>query len=84
MVAVFNFLFEWNEFVFDNTFISVSAMKTIPFGLNDFVNNYGIRQLGYDFCNRHSNCTSHPDRLLLSKQAGNRGHDRQCSQELIL
>jgi raffinose/stachyose/melibiose transport system permease protein len=48
-VTIFNFVFVWNEFTFANTFISSSAMKTIPIGLNDFVNNYGLRDWGLTF-----------------------------------
>jgi raffinose/stachyose/melibiose transport system permease protein len=48
-IAIFNFVFVWNEFTFANTFISSSAMKTIPTGLNDFVNSYGVRDWGLTF-----------------------------------
>jgi raffinose/stachyose/melibiose transport system permease protein len=48
-VTIFNFVFIWNEFTFANTFISSSAMKTIPIGLNDFVNNFGLRDWGLTF-----------------------------------
>ena len=48
-IAIFNFVFIWNEFTFANTFINSSLMKTIPPGLNDFVNNYGLRDWGMTF-----------------------------------
>jgi len=48
-IAIFQFVFVWNEFTFANTFISKSAMKTVPVGLNDFVNQYGLRDWGGTF-----------------------------------
>jgi len=48
-IAIFNFVFIWNEFTFANTFINSNVMKTIPPGLNDFVNNYGLRDWGMTF-----------------------------------
>jgi raffinose/stachyose/melibiose transport system permease protein len=48
-IAIFNFVFVWNEFTFANTFISSTLMKTIPPGINDFVNNYGLRDWGMTF-----------------------------------
>lgn len=48
-IAVFEFVFVWNEFTFANTFISASNMKTVPVGLNDFINNYGLRDWGSTF-----------------------------------
>ncbi len=48
-VAIFEFVYVWNEFTFANTFISKSAMKTVPTGLNDFINNYGLRDWGLTF-----------------------------------
>lgn len=48
-IATFEFVFVWNEFTFANTFISTSEMKTIPVGLNDFINNYGLRDWGVTF-----------------------------------
>lgn len=48
-IATFEFVFVWNEFTFANTFISTSEMKTIPVGLNDFINNYGLRDWGLTF-----------------------------------
>jgi raffinose/stachyose/melibiose transport system permease protein len=48
-IAIFNFVFVWNEFTFANTFISSAAMKTIPLGINDFVNSYGLRDWGLTF-----------------------------------
>ena len=32
-----NTIFVWNEFVFANTFISRSELKTIPIGLFDYI-----------------------------------------------
>lgn len=48
-VATFEFVFVWNEFTFANTFISTSEMKTVPVGLNDFINNFGLRDWGLTF-----------------------------------
>lgn len=48
-VAIFQFVFVWNEFVFSNTFISTSTMKTVPTGLNDFIGQYGQRDWGLTF-----------------------------------
>ena len=48
-VAVFNFMFVWNEFVFANTFLTNSALKTLPVGLQDFVGQYGKTDLGATF-----------------------------------
>jgi raffinose/stachyose/melibiose transport system permease protein len=48
-ITIFNFVFTWNEFTFANTFISSNIMKTIPTGLNDFVNNFGLRDWGLTF-----------------------------------
>lgn len=45
-VATYNFVFIWNEFVFANTFMVQSDMKTLPIGLNDFVGMYGQTDLG--------------------------------------
>lgn len=45
-VATYNFVFIWNEFVFANTFMVRSDMKTLPIGLNDFVGMYGQTDLG--------------------------------------
>lgn len=48
-VAIYQFVNIWNEFTFANTFISSSAMKTVPVGLNDFINSYGLRDWGLTF-----------------------------------
>ena len=48
-IATFEFVFVWNEFTFANTFISKSNMKTVPVGLNDFINNFGLRNWGLTF-----------------------------------
>lgn len=48
-VAIFEFVFVWNEFTFANTFISTNKMKTVPVGLNDFINNFGLRNWGLTF-----------------------------------
>lgn len=45
-VATYNFVFIWNEFVFANTFMVRSDMKTLLIGLNDFVGMYGQTDLG--------------------------------------
>lgn len=48
-VAIYQFVNIWNEFTFANTFISSSSMKTVPVGLNDFINSYGLRDWGLTF-----------------------------------
>ena len=48
-IAVFNFMFAWNEFVFANTLLSDKALKTLPVGLQDFVGQYGKTDLGATF-----------------------------------
>mgnify|MGYP001030257688 CR=1 FL=1 len=48
-IAVFNFMFAWNEFVFANTFLTSPALKTLPVGLQDFVGQYGKTDLGATF-----------------------------------
>ncbi len=45
-IAVFNFMFVWNEFVFANTFLTTAKLKTLPIGLFDFVGQYGKQDLG--------------------------------------
>lgn len=45
-VIIYNFVFVWNEFVFANTFLTSSTMKTLPVGLNDFAGLYGQVDLG--------------------------------------
>ena len=48
-ILTFNFVSIWNEFTYANTFISSSAMKTLPVGLNDFVGQYGRVEWGSTF-----------------------------------
>lgn len=48
-VAIYQFVIVWNEFTFANTFLSSSQMKTVPVGLNDFINSYGLRDWGLTF-----------------------------------
>jgi raffinose/stachyose/melibiose transport system permease protein len=48
-IAVFNFMFAWNEFVFANTFLNTPLLKTLPVGLQDFVGQYGKTDLGATF-----------------------------------
>ncbi|MDR1549368.1 MAG: carbohydrate ABC transporter permease [Hungatella sp.] len=48
-VAIYQFVNVWNEFTFANTFISTRDMKTVPVGLNDFINSYGLRDWGLTF-----------------------------------
>lgn len=48
-IIIFNFVFVWNEFVFANTFLSSSQMKTLPIGLNDYVGEYGAVSFGPTF-----------------------------------
>jgi raffinose/stachyose/melibiose transport system permease protein len=45
-IAVFNFMFVWNEFVFANTFLTTAKLRTLPIGLFDFVGQYGKQDLG--------------------------------------
>lgn len=45
-IITFNFIFVWNEFVFANTFMSNSKMKTLPVGLNDYVGMMGKTDFG--------------------------------------
>jgi raffinose/stachyose/melibiose transport system permease protein len=45
-IIVYNFIFVWNEFVFANTFLTTTAIKTLPVGLNDFVHEMGRRDYG--------------------------------------
>jgi raffinose/stachyose/melibiose transport system permease protein len=45
-IITFNFIFIWNEFIFANTFMTSSDMKTLPLGLNDFVGLYGFTDWG--------------------------------------
>lgn len=48
-VATYQFVNIWNEFTFANTFINARRMKTVPVGLNDFINSYGLRDWGITF-----------------------------------
>jgi len=48
-VAIYQFVNIWNEFTFANTFLNSTRMKTLPVGLNDFVNSYGLRDWGLTF-----------------------------------
>jgi raffinose/stachyose/melibiose transport system permease protein len=45
-IITFNFIFIWNEFIFANTFMTSSNMKTLPLGLNDFVGLFGYTDWG--------------------------------------
>ncbi|GGG00836.1 carbohydrate ABC transporter permease [Paenibacillus abyssi] len=45
-IITFNFIFIWNEFIFANTFMTSSSMKTLPLGLKDFVGLYGFTDWG--------------------------------------
>jgi raffinose/stachyose/melibiose transport system permease protein len=45
-IITFNFIFIWNEFIFANTFMTSSKMKTLPLGLNDFVGLFGYTDWG--------------------------------------
>ncbi len=40
-VVTMNLINVWNEFVFGNTFISSSLMKTLPVGINDYMGERG-------------------------------------------
>jgi raffinose/stachyose/melibiose transport system permease protein len=48
-IAVFNFMFVWNEFVFANTFLTSDPVRTLPVGLNDFVGQYGKVDYGASY-----------------------------------
>lgn len=48
-VITMNVIFIWNEYIFANTFISDSLMKTIPVGLQDFKGEYGVTNWGLNF-----------------------------------
>lgn len=45
-IIIYNFVFVWNEFVFANTFLTRTDMKTLPVGLNDYVGLYGMVDYG--------------------------------------
>ena len=48
-VVTMNTIFIWNEFVFANTFISDSKLKTIPIGLFDYIGAKGMVDWGATF-----------------------------------
>lgn len=48
-ILIFNFVNVWNEYVYANTFMTKSNMKTLPIGLNDFVGEMGSRDWGATF-----------------------------------
>lgn len=48
-IVIFNFVNIWNEYVYANTFMTKSSMKTLPIGLNDFVGEMGSRDWGATF-----------------------------------
>lgn len=48
-VVTMNTIFVWNEFVFANTFISRSELKTIPIGLFDYIGAKGMVDWGATF-----------------------------------
>jgi len=48
-VLTFNFVMVWNEYTFAHTFISQSAMRTLPIGLTDFLRGMGMRDWGQTF-----------------------------------
>ncbi|MEK3914133.1 carbohydrate ABC transporter permease [Paenibacillus sp. FSL H7-0331] len=48
-VVAMNSIFIWNEFIFANTFINDASLKTIPVGLKDFVQVYGLTDWGSTF-----------------------------------
>lgn len=48
-VVTMNTIFIWNEFVFANTFISDSELKTIPIGLFDYIGAKGMVDWGATF-----------------------------------
>lgn len=45
-VATQSSVFVWNEYTYANTFISKKAMRTLPIGLNEFVDYHGYRNWG--------------------------------------
>ncbi len=48
-VVTMNLINVWNEFVFGNTFISSSLMKTLPVGINDYMGERGRVDRGSTF-----------------------------------
>ncbi len=48
-IVTMNAVFTWNEFIFANTFISNSDLKTVPVGLYDFVGESGVTDWGTTF-----------------------------------
>lgn len=48
-ILIFNFVNIWNEYVYANTFMTKSIMKTLPIGLNDFIGEMGSRDWGATF-----------------------------------
>ncbi len=48
-VVTMNLINVWNEFVFGNTFISSSLMKTLPVGINDYMGERGRVDWGATF-----------------------------------
>jgi len=45
-VITMNFIFIWNEFVLTNTFISKTALKTVPLAVYEFTGDYGLKDWG--------------------------------------
>lgn len=48
-ILTLKFVSVWNEFTYANTFLTSSTMKTLPIGLNDFVEYTGYRDWGATF-----------------------------------
>lgn len=48
-IAIFQFVFVWNEFILAQTFLIDPALRTVPVGLADFVTNFGRRDWGLTF-----------------------------------
>lgn len=48
-VVTMNLIFTWNEFIFANTFINDTSLKTIPVGLYDYVGSKGQVNWGATF-----------------------------------
>ncbi len=48
-VATLNFVFTWNDFIFANTFVNKSPMRTVILGLQDYVGQWGQVDLGATF-----------------------------------
>ena len=46
-VAIFQFLYAWNDFLGPLIYINSSSLYTISLGLNSFLSTYGVTQWGW-------------------------------------